>query len=52
MEEAAEVFRVSGPGSKVELLCDTPDESLRERVALAVEHCPTRALSIESNEES
>jgi sterol 14-demethylase len=49
MEEAAEVFRVAGPGSKVEILCDTPSESARDQVALAVEHCPTRALSIEES---
>ncbi|MBW2293756.1 MAG: cytochrome P450 [Deltaproteobacteria bacterium] len=49
MEEAPDVFRVDKPGSKVVVLCDTPSVSLRERVALAVEHCPTRALSIEDS---
>ena len=49
MEEAPDVFRVDKPGSKVVVLRDTPSVSLREQVALAVEHCPTRALSIEDS---
>jgi sterol 14-demethylase len=47
VSEAPGVFEVDRDESKVVLLDDSPDPSLGERVALAVEHCPTRALSIE-----
>ena len=51
VSEAPEVFdverdRASG-GDQVVLLSEAPPPELRERVELAVRHCPTRALSIE-----
>ena len=45
-EEAPEVFRLNDDG-EMELVQETPDESLRPRVEQAVRFCPTRALSIE-----
>ena len=46
-QEAPGVFDVDKQENKVVLLDATPDSELRERVELAVRHCPTRALSIE-----
>jgi sterol 14-demethylase len=43
--EAPEVFEVDRDSHKVVLRTDTPSEELSKRVALAVEHCPSRALS-------
>jgi ferredoxin len=45
-EEAPEVFRLNDDG-EMELVQETPDESLRPKVEQAVRFCPTRALSIE-----
>jgi sterol 14-demethylase len=45
--EAPEVFAVDRAEGKVFLRTASPDAGLRERVELAVRHCPTRALSIE-----
>jgi len=50
VSEAPAVFDLDRDEQKVVVLQDAPDGSLRERVALAVEHCPTRALSIEPAE--
>jgi sterol 14-demethylase len=47
VNEAPGVFEIERSQNKVVLLDESPDPSLGERVALAVEHCPTRALSIE-----
>jgi sterol 14-demethylase len=50
--EAPEVFgieRVDG-ADKVVLKSEVADSDLRAKVELAVEHCPTRALKIESSE--
>jgi sterol 14-demethylase len=47
VSEAPGVFEIERSQNKVVLLDESPDPSLGERVALAVEHCPTRALSIE-----
>ena len=47
MNEAPEVFEIEKDENKVVLLQERPDPSLREKVELAVRHCPTRALSIE-----
>jgi sterol 14-demethylase len=46
VSEAPEVFQIDPSENKVELLTEIPGSELRERVELAVEHCPTRALSI------
>jgi sterol 14-demethylase len=46
-DEAPEVFEVDKRENQVILLVPHPDEEMRRRVALAVEHCPSRALSIE-----
>ena len=45
--EAPEVFRVDPATGKVELLAERPADELRERVAKAVQYCPTRALALE-----
>jgi ferredoxin len=45
--DAPEVFGVDAKKNIVIVLQENPPESLRERVALAVRFCPTRALSIE-----
>ncbi len=47
VNEAPEVFEIDRDENKVVLLQERPDPSLREKVELAVRHCPTRALSIE-----
>jgi sterol 14-demethylase len=49
--EAPEVFRVDPATGKVELLAEHPADELRERVAKAVQYCPTRALALEEREE-
>lgn len=45
MGEAPEVFKVTGVG-KTSVLIARPDAALREKVELAVQYCPTGALSI------
>ncbi len=45
--EAPEVFDIESTENKVVLKTASPDPELRERVELAVRHCPTHALSIE-----
>ncbi len=47
VSEAPEVFAIEREQNKVALLAEAPDAELRERVELAVRHCPTQALSIE-----
>ncbi|GAA2539732.1 ferredoxin [Mycolicibacterium diernhoferi] len=47
--EAPDVFSVPKRGV-VEILDHEPPDELREAVELAVEMCPTRALSITENE--
>jgi sterol 14-demethylase len=44
--EAPEAFRVDPATGKVELLAERPAGALRERVAKAVQYCPTRALTL------
>ena len=46
-DEAPEVFEIDDGEHKVVLLQETPGPEQRERVELAVRHCPTGALSIE-----
>jgi sterol 14-demethylase len=48
VDEAPEVFALDRQENKVKLIVPDASEELRERVTLAVKHCPTRALSIES----
>jgi len=43
--EAPDVFEVPKHG-KVNVLCDIVPEELRSQVTMAVEYCPTHALSI------
>jgi len=51
VSEAAAVFDLDADeesgGDKVVVLTESPDPSLRARVELAVQHCPTHALSIQ-----
>jgi sterol 14-demethylase len=47
VSEAPEVFGLERVDNKVVLKSESPDPALRQRVELAVRHCPTRALSIE-----
>lgn len=47
--EAPEVFQVPKRGV-VEVVDSEPPDELRDAVELAVEMCPTRALSIEEKE--
>ena len=47
LNEAPEVFEIDKDENKVVVRQERPDPDLRERVELAVRHCPTRALSIE-----
>ncbi len=42
---APEVFRVDGQ-DKLHLLIEQPDESLREKLVIAVKRCPRRALKL------
>jgi ferredoxin len=44
--DAPEVFHVDDDG-KLQVLQEEPDESLREKVELAVRYCPTQAIRIE-----
>ena len=46
MGEAPEVFQVDDQGF-LEILQEEPPEELREAVELAVQYCPTSALSLE-----
>lgn len=49
-EEAPEVFRVvevPGAYDRVELILESPDEGLREKVVAAVRFCPNQVLSLE-----
>jgi len=46
MGEAPEVFEVDDKGF-LNILQEEPAEALRERVELAVKHCPTGAISLE-----
>lgn len=43
--EAPDLFEVDGD-HKVRVLDDTPDESQRSALELAVKYCPTHALSV------
>jgi sterol 14-demethylase len=47
VNEAPEVFDLDADERKVVLRCENPSPELREKVDLAVRHCPTHALSIE-----
>ncbi len=46
MGEAPEVFQVDAAGM-LTVLKDKPPEELREQVELAVQYCPTGALTLE-----
>jgi ferredoxin len=46
MGEAPEVFEVDDKGY-LNILQEEPPEALREKVEMAVKHCPTGALSLE-----
>jgi len=48
--EAPDYFRVPKRG-KVEILDDEPPDAARTEIELAVESCPTRALSIRKRED-
>ena len=48
MSEAPEVFRVEDGARTVTVLRDDVPAALRARVERAVRHCPTRALSFET----
>ncbi len=45
--EAPEVFEVAKKATTVTVLDETPPESQRKAVQMAVKYCPTHALSIE-----
>ena len=47
VSEAPEVFGLDEQANRVIVRDETPDASQRERVRLAVRHCPTGALSLE-----
>jgi sterol 14-demethylase len=47
VSEAPEVFRLNAQQTAVELLHAETPGALRNRVAAAVQHCPTHALTIE-----
>jgi sterol 14-demethylase len=47
VSEAPEVFRLNQGGTAVEILQGEAPAALREKIALAVKHCPTHALTIE-----
>jgi len=49
VEEASMAFAMDRERQKVKLLEANPEKEVRQRVRLAVEHCPTRALSIEED---
>ncbi len=44
--EASGVFKVAKGASSVTVLDESPDESKRAEIELAVRYCPTSALSI------
>lgn len=49
-DECPEVFRVVDGGGeypKVELLTDSPDESLRAKVMAAARYCPNKVIQVE-----
>ncbi len=46
MEECPEVFRVN-EADELEILNETPPETLRGKVEAAVRRCPRQALSLE-----
>jgi sterol 14-demethylase len=52
MSEAPEVFRLEDGDKVVRILQAQAPAALREKVELAVKHCPTRALSIEESQET
>jgi sterol 14-demethylase len=47
VSEAPEVFRLTSDATKVEVLQAEAPAALRDKVALAVKHCPTHALTTE-----
>jgi sterol 14-demethylase len=47
VSEAPEVFRLNATATAVEILQAEAPEGLRTKLAAAVKHCPTRALTIE-----
>jgi sterol 14alpha-demethylase len=47
VSEAPEVFRLNAGATAVEVLQDEAPAALRDKIALAVKHCPTHALTIE-----
>jgi ferredoxin len=49
MSEAPEVFRVEEGARTATVLRDDVPAALRERVERAVRHCPTHALSFETD---
>ncbi len=49
VEEAPEVFRVverPGEYDRVELIVESPEQGLREKVEAAVRYCPNRVLRL------
>lgn len=46
VSEAPSVFRIDRASNKIVLELEIVDETLRKSVLLAVEHCPSRALSV------
>ena len=49
VNEAPEVFAIDKKENKVVIQIENPSEEQMKGVGLAVEHCPTRALSLEKN---
>lgn len=49
VSEAPEIFRLNGRQTAVEVLQADVPAALRDRVAAAVKHCPTHALTIEES---
>lgn len=45
--EAPNVFRLEDKATTITVLDETPPESERKNVEMAVKYCPTHALSIE-----
>ena len=48
-DEAPEQFSIDRAQNKVVLRSDSARDELRDKIALAVQHCPTRALTIEED---
>ncbi|MDE0910093.1 MAG: ferredoxin [Myxococcota bacterium] len=48
-EEAPEQFSINKQQNKVVLESEIASSELRQKIALAVQHCPTRALKIEDS---